>query len=267
MDAPHITSIHVYPVKSCAGIDVTKALCDNFGLQYDREWLIIKTDGTPVTQRDRPKMALIQPSVENGMLTLEVADRSPLVVKNCEQPQIRCVNVWGNECAGFDEGDEAASWLSAVLQMDCRLIRYDPDCRRLTEPSGPEGSTSRIMFADAFPLLVISEESLQNLNARLTDPIPMNRFRPSIVIQGLGEFAEDRASALTTECITLHSTEPCARCVITTIGQEDGVEKGPEPLRTLSQYRRDGKKVLFGQYFMSDTGGFLSVGDRITARF
>ncbi len=262
MSQARITALYTYPVKSCAGISVNEICCDDFGLEHDRRWAITNPQGKVLTQRDSARMALIQTAVDRqGTLTMSVAEQAPLTVSPAAPGSAPAkLDVWGEESAGFDQGQPAADWLSKYLGMPCRLYAYDQSFLRQTKRTKPDGTKSRVAFADMCPLLVISDESLSDLNRRMTEPVPMNRFRPSIVISGLGEFAEDRYKQLDLGPIRLHAAKPCARCVMTTIDQDNGVPKGPEPLRTLNTFRRVDDHVMFGHYFLPDKSGQISLG-------
>lgn len=267
MQTATISGLYVYPIKSCGVLEVTKTKLAEFGLQYDREWVIVNREGTVLTQRDARAMALIEPQVDDsGTMTLTAPHMIPLVVPTNNAPgQSRNIEVWGNACAGFDQGDEPAQWLSDYLGMPVRLLRNDKQMVRLGRVPNNPGFTPRVAFADSMPYLIVSQESLTDLNGRLSEPVEMSRFRPSIVINGLGAYAEDEAQRLQLGTVTLTKTKPCARCVIVTIEQSTGELKGPEPLRTLSEYRRSGEKVVFGQYFASENeqSAWLSVGDEV----
>ncbi|HEY9870156.1 MAG TPA: MOSC N-terminal beta barrel domain-containing protein [Candidatus Obscuribacterales bacterium] len=262
-----ISALYIYPVKSCRGVSLERVECLPSGLRFDREWVVVSTNGKVLTQRDSTKMALIEAHVSgDATLTLQAPGVSPLVVPPVQRHACSVpVDLWGNPRAGIDQGDEAAAWLSEFLEIECRLLRYDQDFSAPDEQQGAHNDGTALAFVDCSPLLVISEESLDDLNERLHEPVPMNRFRPSIVISGLGAFEEDRAKTLRVGSLTLYSAKPCARCVMTTIDQEKAVAAGPEPLRTLSKYRRDGDKVLFGHYFTPENAGFLTVGDQVLA--
>lgn len=212
-------------------------------------------------------MALIEAHVSGeATLTLQAPGVAPLVVSPVQRRAYRMpVNLWGNPHAGIDQGDEAADWLRHFLNIDCRLLRCDHGFSAPGQHQRVRNDGAVPAFFDCSPLLVISQESLDDLNERLPEPVAMNRFRPSMVISGLGAFGEDRAKTLRIGSLTLCSAEPCARCVMTTIDQEKAVVAGPEPLRTLSKYRRDGEKVLFGHYFKPENAGILSVGVRVLA--
>jgi uncharacterized protein YcbX len=269
-----ITGLFIYPVKSCAAISLNTAQCLAFGFAHDREWAVLSENGKVVTQRDIEKMALIKTAVSDangGTLTLSIAPEygaavSPLMVSSAtrpKSPERRPADVWGTITDGFDEGDEAAAWFSKFMGISVRLVRKNFADQRLTKITMPNGSRAPLTYFDSMPILVISEESLAELNTRLDSPVPMDRFRPSIVVSGLGAFAEDKTPELHVGQFTLHRGKPCARCVMTTIDQSTAEKRGPEPLRALSKFRQENDKVMFGQYFMPAGPGMISVGDNI----
>lgn len=259
----HITHLYIYPVKSCAAIDLKEANCDEQGLRHDREWAIVDHNGNVLTQRDNPRMALIEPDLDNnGSLILHARNYRSLTVTNImpEEPKLQ-VRLWGDECSALDEGTDASVWLTELLQMQCRLVRHDGKSVRKSRYGKGSGGETTVAFADCCPLLLMSQESLDDLNERLSEPVPMSRFRPSIVTRGFGKYREDHIEKLSTGETVLSSVKPCARCVIVTIDQEDGIAKGPEPLQTLSRYRICDGKVLFGQYFKAEQPGRLRAGN------
>lgn len=267
MQTAELTSIYIYPIKSCGRISLETSRIAQRGLPYDREWVLVDDEGNMITQREAAGMALIQPAVsEAGVLSLTAPGMTPHVVPSvADNGTTQAVDVWGTDALGVDQGDETAMWFSDCLKISARLVRFSQRSTRVTEQPKPDGSTSPLTFTDCAPLLVISEESLTDLNQRLSEPVPMDRFRPSLVIKGLGEFAEDTSRTLTINGVTLHAQKACARCVLTTIDQATAVPKGPEPLRTLNEYRKEGKKVMFGYYYQSDSDGNLRTGDKLTA--
>src|SRR6185437_2405011 len=149
------------------------------------------------------------------------------------------VRIWKDECPAYDEGEAAARWLRELLGRDCRLVRYDPQHRRLSSRAWTAELEAENRFTDGFPVLVIGRASLDDLNARLGTPVPMNRFRPNIVLEGLGPYEEDRIDELCGEGLRLRVVKPCARCIIPTTDQDTGQRDGQEPLRTLMKYRFD----------------------------
>jgi len=193
-------------------------------------------------------MALIGTALEGGMLTLDAPGAEPLTVAPGQDGPRRQVDVWGDRCVGIDEGDAAASWFGHVLGRPLRLVRFDPSTPRPSDPEFAGDLPAFSEFSDGFAILVISEASLADLNARLDTPLPMNRFRPNIVISGVDAFDEDRMEALTAEGIELRLVKACTRCQVTTTDQETG-QVGEEPLRTLTGFRMHASLggVAFGQ--------------------
>jgi uncharacterized protein len=260
-----VAGLYVYPVKSCAGQWRDAVHCLEYGFEHDREWAAVGSNGVVVTQRDNPRMALIVPRLNNaGDLILSLADnsRAPLTVAPDSTRDVN-VTVWGTTTGGFDQGDTAAEWLSSVLGRDVRLARKNFAARRDTKITMPSGGKSPLTFFDSMPLLVISQASLADLNSRMDVALPMNRFRPSIVLSDTAAFAEDSATQLRIGDITLHRGKPCSRCTVTTIDQLTATMHGPEPLRTLAKYRNIDGNVMFGQYYMPEGSGTISVGDEV----
>ncbi|HWG75185.1 MAG TPA: MOSC N-terminal beta barrel domain-containing protein [Steroidobacteraceae bacterium] len=244
-----IASLHCYPVKSARGVELSEAQLTSAGIAHDRRWMVVTPEGRFLTQRELPRLALVRPVLTDRELTLCAADFPPLRL-SLEQPQRRMpVQIWKDECPGLDEGDAAAQWLQQVLRRDCRLVRFDPQHRRLSSRHWTGSLEAENRFSDGFPLLVIGSASLADLNARLDRPLPMNRFRPSIVLDGLGPYEEDRIDELYCDELRLRIVKPCARCIITTTDQDTAQVEGEEPLRTLKRYRFDHelRGVLFGQ--------------------
>ena len=265
-----VTGLFIYPVKSCGAISLSTAKCELSGFRWDREWVLHGREGKALTQRDVARMALIGTHVEDAgdasaKLTLNFPDRAPLVVSGNFDGERLVTDVWGTGTAGRDEGAEAAAWLSDALSTPVRLARRDFAESRLSRIAMPSGQYAPLSYFDGMPLLVVSEESLDDLNQQIEGnggaAVPMSRFRPSIVLRGLGAFAEDNANMLRVGNIIMHRGKPCARCVITTIDQATAIARGPEPLRTLSKYRQQGEKVMFGTYFMPEAVGEIRVGD------
>lgn len=261
------TALWVYPVKSCRGLLLSEARLTSRGLEHDREWMITRTDGTFITQREFPLLALIQTALDKDRLTLAAPKQGSLEVPLKSEPGLpREVRVWKDTCAATDQGDQAAGWLSDFLGLNVRLVRFDLSRRRLSNSHWTGEWEAENAFADAFPILVLSEESLSDLNQRVEGAaLPMNRFRPNIVVNGGGAYVEDRTERWSSNGVTLRMVKPCVRCRITTTDQETA-EVGKEPLRTLAQYRRDEELggVIFGQNAIptSGVGTMLRVGEQ-----
>lgn len=250
-----LTELNVYPLKSGRGTALRSAELTARGLPFDREFMLVTPEGRFLSQRDMGEMALMLPSYDGEILTVHAPGMSPLVHKAVDDGEVRDVTVQRKECQGVDQGDEAADWFASYLDQECRLVRFTG--RRATSRGDGE-----VMFADGYPLLVLSAESLDDLNGRLDEPLPMNRFRPSLVIEGLGPYAEDRVRLLRVGGTVIEMIKPCGRCVITTTDQDTG-GRGREPLRTLASYRVRDRAVRFGQNCVPRVLGGLTVGDPV----
>jgi uncharacterized protein YcbX len=250
-----LTELNAYPLKSGGGTTLHSAELTSRGLRFDREFMLVTPEGRCLTQREFAQMALLRPSYDGEVLTVNAPGASPLVHKAVDDGEVRDVAVHRKECQGVDQGDEAAAWFCDLLGTRCRLVRFTG--HRATSRGGGE-----VMFADGYPLLVISAESLADLNTRLEEPLPMNRFRPSIVIEGLGPYGEDDVRVLRAGEAVIEMVKPCSRCLITTTDQATA-ERGREPLRTLATYRTRDRGIQFGQNAVPRTLGPLTVGDPV----
>ncbi len=266
VSAARIIGLFIYPVKSCGGIAVDKARLDTAGLEHDRRWMIVDATGTFLTQRSLPRLALIATRLGGGALELAAAGMPALRVATNPPGPVVDVRVWNDTCAAFDCGSAAADWLATVLGRPARLVRFDERCERLSDSYWTGGTSVRNAFSDGFPLLLIGEASLRDLNRRLAEPLPMNRFRPNIVVDGLDPYDEDFVATFTRDGVQLRPVKPCTRCAITTTDQ-DTAARGVEPLLTLAGYRHheqlDG--VVFGQNVIiaAGVGASLQVGDEL----
>ena len=265
----NITDLNIYPVKSCRGMPLAAAELTPTGLLHDRHWMLVRPNGRFVTQRELPRMALIGARVGGDGLTLTAPGMPTLNVPRVVAGESRPVTVWKFDGRGIDCGAEAAAWASRYLETDLSLVAFDVDTPRTCSPDWTQGVHAITEFADGFPVLVISRASLDDLNTRLASksqpPLPMERFRPNVVIDGVGAFDEDRMHELRIGGVTLRMVKPCTRCAITTTDQRTGTLDGVEPLRTLKEFRfdRELKGVCFGQnaIVVSGVGERLRVGD------
>ncbi len=253
-----LSALYCYPVKSCRGTELDRARLTEAGIAHDREWMIVTPDGRFLTQRELPRLALIAPRLNAAALTLEAPGLAPLAVPlELDGPRIEVV-VWRDRCPAIDQGDAAARWLSGYLGRKVRLVRFDPAHRRYSEPqwAGDTGAVTR--FSDGYALLALSRASLDDLNSRLPSPLPVERFRPSLLLDGLPPYGEDGLRDLWVgAAVRLRVVKPCARCVITATDQQTGRVDGDEPLRTLRAYRWDARHrgVTFGQNVIVLAGG------------
>lgn len=254
----------IYPVKGCRGIALQQADVLVTGLAAnaisDREWMVIDRNGCFVTQREHPRLALVETALVDGSVQLSRPGVEALAVPHAMLPAAtREVTVWHSKVRGVDQGDAAAAWLSAFLRADVRLVRFDPLKPRRCNPDYAGDSGAHTLFADGYPILAIGEASLADLNARLVakgaPALPMNRFRPNVVIAGIDPYAEDHLDTLVCEGVTLRFVKPCTRCTVTTTDQATG-RRGSEPLPTLSTYRRNDAlaAVTFGMNAIVEEG-------------
>jgi uncharacterized protein YcbX len=257
-----VASLYVYPVKSCRGIAVDSFRMTDTGPEWDRRWMIVTPAGMFITQRSHPAMATIEVAIGDGVLRLSAPGRAPLEVALDHAGRSWPVVVWKCECLGIDAGDAAAAWLSEVLGEPLRLVRQDPARPRLANAQYAGKNPHPVSFADAYPILMISRASLEELNRRLPEPIPMARFRPNVVIEGVTAHAEDAMTRFRAGPVVLRGIKHCDRCAITTTDQETGARHPrQEPIRTLKSYRYDRalKGVVFGQNCVVEAG----VGERL----
>lgn len=259
-----LAELYVYPVKSCRGIAVEEWPLEPAGLRHDREWMVVTPDGRFLTQRELPRMALIVPRLEPDRLVIAAPGQPELVVPFEAGAKRREVVVWGDRCAAVDAGDAAADWFARFLDRPARLVRLAADERRLSDPRWAGGSGATTRFSDGYALLALSRASLDDLNARLPAPLPVDRFRPGLVFDGLPPYGEDGLRDFHVGGAHLRGVKPCTRCVITTTRQTTGEVEGDEPLRTLRRYRWDAglRGVAFGQnvIVVAAGGGRLARG-------
>jgi uncharacterized protein YcbX len=271
-----IARLFVYPIKSCAGVELAEAVLTETGLDLDRAWMVVDEEGEFVSQRELPRMALVRPELKH----YEVVLRAPgmlalhLQIDAVEQPAR--VRVWDDEVDAFDMGDVAAQWFSDFLGRKLRLVRFDPDHRRLSDRKWTGDVEAPNQFSDGFPVLVISEASLDELNQRLAaaghGAVAIERFRPNIVIGGVQAHDEDRLDLLRIaagEEVQLRPVKPCPRCTIPNVDPVTA-QSSPQVSDTLQAYRKCellGGAVTFGMNAIVVQGAeqTLRVGQRLTA--
>lgn len=262
-----ISALYIYPIKSLGGIPVRTAMLTDRGFAYDRCWMLVDQDNNFLTAREHPEMALIKTELlQDGLLVRHISRDFGTYQVPLQPSGDRCtVKVWEDTCEAQYVNKEADSWFSRALDIPCRLVYMPESTRRKVDPDYAHGNEIT-SFSDGFPLLLIGQASLDDLNSRMSIPLPMERFRPNIVFTGGAPFQEDEMKVFRIADTSFYGVKPCARCVMTTIDTATG-EKGKEPLRTLSQYRLRGNKVLFGQNLLFDSASntpAISVGDAIT---
>ncbi len=257
-----LSGLFVYPVKALGGVEIQTATVQPEGLADDRRWVIVGPDGRFISQRSHPALARIETRLHREGLILAVDGQPPLDLRPPTGKSRQTVTVWNDEVSAAAADPTADRWLSDFLGETCHLAWMDPLCRRpITSGGGHDGET--VSFADGYPCLIISEASLVNLNGRLAEPVPMNRFRPNLVVSGCENFAEDTWRTMTIGEVRLRAAGPCARCAVTTVDQETGRTQAPEPLRTLATYRNTDKGAIFGANLVIERGGNLHLGDTV----
>jgi uncharacterized protein len=262
MSAIVVTELHVYPVKSGAGTPLEVAHLDARGIRHDREFMVLDAAGDFLTQREIPLLALIVPTRTDDRLDLSAPGMPPFRHAPVTEGLPKTVRVWRDHVAAMDQGEAVAEWLSEFVQVKCRLVRQSDDAVRRVDPTYATDAQDQVGFADGYPLLLISEESLADLNRRLPKSLPMNRFRPNVVVRGGEAYAEDCWSRIRIGQVECSPVKACVRCVITTTNQLT-TERESEPLVTLATYRRVPRGVLFGQNVIHHTRGVLRVGDTV----
>jgi uncharacterized protein len=260
----HLSALYLYPIKSLAGIAVSEAQLSTTGLAQDRRWMLVRPDGKFITARRHPQMVLLQPSFrgEDLVITHRNRDVVPLTVPaEPESDQSMMVEVWGDRVRGQLVSPLVDAWFAEQLGVDCHLV-YMPDStrRRVDGRYAQQGEV--VSFADGYPYLIIGEASLADLNTRLSKPVDMRRFRPNLVFAGGEPYAEDRWASFRVGALDFAGVKPCARCVLTTVDPDTG-QVGKEPLATLSGYRNQRNRILFGMNLLAKGEGTLQVGDAV----
>ena len=263
MGAITLSGLNVYPVKSAAGIALSAARVDARGLAGDRRWMVVDENRSFLSQRTHPRLALVSVAIDSrGSHPHRAADARPCGARAATpaQPTVR-VRVWRDVCDAVPAGDEPAAWLSRVVGAACELV-YMPESSHRSVAARGAAPPAELGFADAFPFLLISEGSLADLNRRLEHPLPMNRFRPNLVVRGCSPYAEDGWRRITIAGIVFHVVKPCSRCITTTVNQrrESGAGSRSRPSRPTGA---TGDKVLFGQNLVHEGIGQLAVGDEV----
>lgn len=257
-----LTQIWIYPIKSLGGISLPDAYVVEKGLQHDRRWMLVDENGKFMTQRVLPKMSAFKLSMHNTILTVKYKEEK-LALSMTAPSSERAVEVqiWDDFVNACETEPQYSAWFSQHLGVNCRLVHFPEGNPRPIDPKHYV-SDEQVSLADAYPFLIIGQSSLDDLNRRLTTPVPMNRFRPNFVFTGGAPYEEDAYTNFTIGSTQFAGIKPCARCVLTTVNQDTG-QTGDEPLRTLSQYRKNGNKIHFGENLVARSFGTVSVGDSI----
>ncbi|MDJ0575036.1 MAG: MOSC domain-containing protein [Xenococcaceae cyanobacterium MO_234.B1] len=272
-----VSELWIYPIKSCQGIKLQQAEVTSKGFVWDREMMVISQRGKFLTQRQFPQLAKVQVAIAENTISLSLQDNSiePITFIPTLQGQETEVEIWRDHTIAIDQGDQVAEWFHQVLELQpekqCRLVRQSPQYIRPVNPKIAPDPTP-VSFADGYPVLITTTASLKELNRRITetyqDPeliVPMNRFRPNIVVETELPFDEDNWKLVQVGEIKFAVVKPSSRCIITTVDQQTGnVNRLKEPLRTLGTFRQFGEQgVMFGENMIPQNTGIVNVGDKL----
>jgi uncharacterized protein YcbX len=254
-----VASIHVYPIKSARGLSPASAAVGDRGFEGDRRWMVVDREGKFLTQRELPRMALIEVSPDGAGLAIAAPGMERIAVSAPFAEGERTVEVWGDRVAALDAGAAAGEWMSRYLGRACALVYMPASSLRAV---GEEHGGGRVGFADGFPFLVTGLASLGELHRRGVE-IGMERFRPNIVVEGCGAFEEDSWKRARVGGVEMRLVKPCARCPIITVDPARGELDGREPLATLAEFRKIGGGVMFGMNAVAVGRGAIAVGDPV----
>jgi uncharacterized protein len=260
-----LSEINIYPFKSLKGIALKESKVEERGLAFDRRWMLVDENNRFLTQREHPRMALLTVEIGADGITVSAPNASPISIPADAGADSETVKVWSSSVKAAVHSGAVNRWFSDVLGMPCKLAAMASWSKRIVNPVfAVRRFRDEVSFADGYPFLLIGEGSLADLNSRLSEPVPMNRFRPNLVATGAEPFAEDAWKRIRIGETEFHVVKPCARCVMTTIDQARGERAGNEPLATLAKYRSVNGSVMFGQNLIAESaGGTVRVGDAI----
>jgi MOSC domain-containing protein len=255
----NVSAINIYPIKSLRGTELEEALVCSYGLEHDRRWMLVDPAAHMITQRECPRVATLTPRVEAKALRVTAPGHDDILVPHeaagwTDNEVV--VDVWGHSYVGVAAVESTNQALSEAIGMQCRVLSIRADVFRTKRD---------VAFHDDSPILIISESSLEELNRRLAVPLPMNRFRPNVVVSDAAPFDEDGWQRVAIGDAVFRAIKPCERCVTTTVDQATGTLSGPEPLATLAKFRRKGEGVAFGQYYRPEqTTSTIRLRDAVT---
>jgi uncharacterized protein YcbX len=259
-----VSQLFIYPIKSLGGIEVSSAEVDNRGLKNDRRWMLVDDNNRFMTQRENLKMALLKTTINNDLIIISNKHKSeehihiPIAISNSKKIRVR---VWDDDCDVLEADSSINNWFTHQLGQECKLVYMPEDSLRIVDTNYASGEEIT-GFTDGYPILLVGQASLDDLNSRLEEKLPINRFRPNIVFSGGKPYEEDEMEQFIINGIHFFGVKLCARCVITTIDQ-DKAEKNKEPLKTFSTYRQLNHKIYFGQNLLHKGDGTIHIHDSI----
>lgn len=255
-----VSHLYIYPVKSLQGISVDEVDVLERGFKNDRRWMIVDSNKDFITQRNHPQLSQIAVDLSQDKIHLS-ADGNSIHLALSDSTKPVEVTVWQNQVNALEADTLQNEWISEFLGGHYSFVLMPEDGKRPANPNYAQHNEN-VSFADGYPYLIIGQSSLDDLNSSLPSPIPMNRFRPNIVVTGSSAYEEDHWREMKIGEVPFYGTHPCKRCIFTTIDQETGT-KGKEPLKTLASYRKDGKDVIFGLNALARKKGIVRVGDEL----
>jgi len=258
-----ISQLFIYPIKSLGGIAVDKTSITDRGFEHDRRWVLVDENNLFISQREVHEMALMRVAITTeGLLVTHPPQNSTFLVPfGPRTDEFAEVTIWDDTCTAQFVSKEADQWFSKTLGIHCRLVYMPDDTKRITDQRyAPENSI--VSMADGYPFLLIGQASLDDLNSRLAEQLPMNRFRPNIVFTGGEPYAEDLMHTMVIGNIIFHGVKLCARCNIPCIDQDTAIQY-KEPTKTMASYRSKNNKIMFGQNLIHEGLGEIAVGDTI----
>ena len=262
-----LSQINIYPIKSLGGITLQSSKVEERGLQHDRRCMLVDEQNKFITQRLHPQLALLRVEINNDLLTIKHLKNKlspltiPLVPYDEEETNVQ---IWNDNVTAVRYGSNVNHWFTDAIGFKCSLVYMPDSTRRIVDQEYAQNKL--VGFADGYPFLIIGEESLNDLNKRLREPIPMNRFRTNFVFSGGKSFDEDNWKTIEIGNVIFNLVKPCGRCVITTINPNTGT-KGKEPLKTLADFRQKDNKVMFGMNMVAEETGKVSVGDELEINY
>jgi uncharacterized protein len=265
-----LSEIYIYPIKSLGGIRLETANITTRGLENDRRFMLVDENGRFLSQREYPQLAIFQTEIEAAFLKITNKKNGSTLKISLQYSILHSfshsiiVQIWDDETTAIEVSEEATNWFTQALDIPTRLVYMHEESQRKTDAQYSLTGEEITSFSDGYPILIIGQSSLDDLNNRLENPVNINRFRPNFVFTNGEPFEEDAWHEFTVGNVRFFGVKPCARCIMTTIDQETGEKKGKEPLLTLNKYRKAGNKILFGQNVLISQLGTVSVGDDVT---
>lgn len=263
MTRAFVSELYIYPVKGMGQVALEKMVIGKTGPENDRRWMLIDEEGKFISQRTHPKLSLIRiESMDTGFVLKLPSQEESFPLESLEKNNIITATIWKDDCRVVELSKSLSRSVSDFLGISCRLVGFEESERRIIDQKYALTPQDQVSFADGFPLLVITQESLDDLNQRLSQPVGMDRFRPNIVIKGALPYAEDNWKRIRIGNIIFEGVKPCSRCNATTVDQSTGI-KGKEPLRTLAQYRNTEKGIMFGMNMIHHSQGIINLNDPV----